>query len=72
MTPAQFKAWRLHLKLKQVEAAKALGISIGSVRLYEAGWRRDNPPKPVIIPKTVELACAAVALGTKSYSGPDP
>ena len=53
----------------QQAAADALGISKPSIDLYERGKRRDDE-RPVIIPKTVALACAALALGISSYSGP--
>ena len=69
MTPEQFKAWRKHLALSQAEAATALGLSRGSVELYERGRRREDE-RPVVIPKTVELACAALALGVSDYDGP--
>ncbi|MBX3537324.1 MAG: helix-turn-helix domain-containing protein [Chelatococcus sp.] len=69
MTPEQFKAWRKHLKLSQPEAAAVLGISPGSVFNYEKGARSEDG-RPVLIPKTVELACAAVALGIRDYDGP--
>ncbi len=52
----------------QREAGEALGLSVGSVQNYEAGERREG--RPVIIPKTVELACAALALGVSEYLGP--
>ena len=68
MTNEQFKAWRKHLKLPQREAADLLGISRNTVALYEIGERDGHP---VVIPKTVELACAAVALGIRQYDGPD-
>jgi len=69
MTPEQFKAWRKHMNLSQQEAADALGLSKGSVDLYERGRRREDE-RPVVIPKTVELACAALALGITRYDGP--
>lgn len=69
MTPEQFKAWRKHLRLTQAAAAEALGISPSSIVLYERGSRIDDG-RPVEIPKTVELACAALALGVRSYEGP--
>lgn len=69
MTNAEFKAWRKHMGLTIVEAANALGVSTGSVELYERGARREDN-RPVLIPKPVELACAALALGMTSYSGP--
>lgn len=59
MTPDDFKAWRATMGLSQQAAADALGISKGSVELYEAGKRRDDG-RPVIIPRTVALACAAL------------
>jgi transcriptional regulator with XRE-family HTH domain len=62
MTPEDFKAWRKGLKFTQAEAAEALGVSKSSVELYEAGKRRDDG-RAVEIPKTVALACAAVAGG---------
>lgn len=62
MTPEQFKAWRKHVDLSQQDAADKLGLSKGSVQLYEAGKRRDGG-RPVVIPLTVALACAAVAFG---------
>jgi transcriptional regulator with XRE-family HTH domain len=68
MTPAQFKKWREHMGLSQREAADLLGLSIGSVQNYEAGERREG--RPVAIPKTVELSCAALALGIREYLGP--
>ena len=70
MTPEQFKAWRKQRGQTQTEAAASLGISKGSIELYEAGRRRDDD-RPVVIPKTVELACAALALGIETYGGPE-
>lgn len=59
MSPDDFKAWREAMGLSQVAAAKSLGISKGSIELYEAGKRRDDG-RPVIIPLTVALACSAL------------
>lgn len=64
MSPEQFKAWRLGLGLTQSEAAEALGLSKASIANYEAGRRREDG-RPVEIPKTVALACAAVKAGLK-------
>ncbi len=69
MTNAQFKAWRKHMGFTIIEAAQALGVSTGSIELYERGSRREDN-RPVLIPKPVELACAALALGVKHYEGP--
>ncbi|WP_210482731.1 helix-turn-helix domain-containing protein [Microvirga antarctica] len=68
MTREQFKSWRNHMGLTQQAAADALGISKGSVDLYERGRRREDE-RPVVVPKTVELACAALALGITEYQG---
>lgn len=59
MTPEDFKSWRLALNWSQQTAADQLGISKGSVELYERGSRRDDG-RPVEIPKTIALACAAL------------
>lgn len=67
MTPDQFKAWRGHMKFTQQAAADALGLSKITVEGYDKGRRSEGR---VEIPKTVELACAALALGVKSYDGP--
>lgn len=66
MTPDDFKAWRKAMGFTQTEAADALGISRGSVELYELGKRRDDG-RQVSIPKTVALACSAVTGGLKPW-----
>jgi transcriptional regulator with XRE-family HTH domain len=48
-------AWRKRLKLRQIEAARALGISPNALRTYETGERP--------VPLYVALACAAIAHG---------
>ncbi|WP_019646973.1 helix-turn-helix domain-containing protein [Novispirillum itersonii] len=62
MTPDLFKSWRKSLKLTQRDAAKALGLSLATIQLYEAGQRFDTGAT-VVIPTTVGLACAAVNAG---------
>ena len=62
MTPAALKAWRKHLRLSQQAAADALGRSRAMYQRYETG---QDP-----IPLMMELACAAIALGIRSYDGP--
>lgn len=59
MTPDDFKAWRKAMNFTQTEAAESLGISRGSVELYELGHRRDDR-RPVEIPLSIALACAAL------------
>jgi DNA-binding XRE family transcriptional regulator len=67
MGPAEFKRWRKRLKLSQKDAAKALGLKRRVVQYYEKG-ERDG--KTIEIPKTVRLACFAVAQGIEDYLGP--
>lgn len=55
MTPAELKSWRQSLGLSQKAAAEALGVSLRSYGYYESGQ--------FLIPRTVELAAAAVAAG---------
>ncbi|WP_310622464.1 helix-turn-helix domain-containing protein [Flexibacterium corallicola] len=69
MTPKQFKKWRRINGFKsQAEAAKALGVSRDTIVNYENGVRRDNPSKTVEIPKSIELACAALQVGITEYT----
>ena len=62
MTSDQFKLWRKDMGLTQAAAADALGLSQSSIELYERGMRKDDG-RPVVIPKTVALACAALKAG---------
>jgi transcriptional regulator with XRE-family HTH domain len=69
MTPEQFREWRTYMGYTLLEAAEALDLSSGAVQSYEAGARPEG--RRVIIPRTVELACAALAVGIKKYRGPE-
>jgi predicted transcriptional regulator len=66
MTPHQFKTWRKAMGLKQKEAAASLGLKKRVIQYYERG-HRDG--KKVEVPKTVELACYALAVGIDEYDG---
>ncbi len=66
MSPETFKTWRKSLGLKQKEAADKLGLKKRVIQYYEKG-HRDG--KTVEIPKNVELACVALALGYDEYDG---
>jgi predicted DNA-binding transcriptional regulator AlpA len=55
MTPASLTAWMDRLKLNKLEASIALGIARSTLDRYLAG--------DVAIPKSIALACAAVAHG---------
>lgn len=66
MNAAQFRAWRENMKLRQDEAAEALGIKKRMLQYYEKG-NRDG--RPVMIPKSIRLACYAVSLGIVDFDG---
>ena len=66
MKPAAFKRWRKSLGFSQKEAAEALGLKRRVLQYYEKG-ERDG--KPVKVPKTVRLACYAIAQGIEDYRG---
>lgn len=68
MTPEDFKLWRRMMALSQTEAAEALGLSKGSIENYERGTRREDD-RPVEIPKTVALACAALYHRLRPWNG---
>lgn len=68
MTADAFKRWRKSLRLSQKEAAEALGLKRRVVQYYERG-ERDG--EAVVIPKTVRLACLALASGENDYTGPE-
>jgi hypothetical protein len=68
MTPQEFRQWRLAMGFTtQQQAADALDISKSAVELYETGRRRDTG-QPVVIPRVVALACAALraAMGSSA------
>ena len=67
MRPSDFKRWRKGLKLSQQEAADVLGLKRRVVQYYEKG-ERDG--EPVEIPKSVRLACYAIAQGVYDYHSP--
>ncbi|MGC2853882.1 helix-turn-helix domain-containing protein [Novispirillum sp. DQ9] len=67
MTPKDFRRWRRALKLSQKDAAEALGLKRRVVQYYEKG-ERDG--EAIDIPKTVRLACYALAQGVTDYQGP--
>ncbi|NWH09194.1 MAG: helix-turn-helix transcriptional regulator [Alphaproteobacteria bacterium] len=67
MRPGDFKRWRKSLDLSQKEAAEALGLKRRVVQYYEKGERDGEPVK---IPRSVRLACWALAQGVNDYHGP--
>lgn len=63
-----FKRWRKSLEFSQKEAADVLGLKRRVVQYYEKGERDGGPVK---IPRTVRLACYAIANDVTDYHGPD-
>ena len=55
MTPADIRAWRSAMGYTQQQAAQALGVSLRTVKAWEAGFAAP----PAFLP----LACAALAAG---------
>lgn len=64
MTPDRFSRIRHALGLSQTSFGDLLGVGRGSVSHYENGCRHDDG-RPVTIPRTVEMACAALILGVR-------
>lgn len=66
MTPEQFRSWRKANGWKQRELADRLGLKRRMIQYYERG---DRDGKQVEIPKTVRLACYAIACGVEEFDG---
>ncbi|GAB5378226.1 MAG: hypothetical protein AcusKO_46880 [Acuticoccus sp.] len=66
MTPEQFRAWRKANGWKQRELADRLGLKRRMIQYYERG---DRDGKKVEIPRTVRLACYAIACGVEEFDG---
>ncbi|MEP3048355.1 MAG: helix-turn-helix transcriptional regulator [Roseibium sp.] len=66
MTPQQFRFWRRTLGLKQKDAADYLGLKKRMIQYYEKG-NRDG--RAVEIPKSIRLACYALAQGIADFDG---
>ena len=64
MTPADLKRWPKSRGLSQSEAASTLGLKRRMLQYYESG-ERDG--RPVVIPRTVRLACFAVENGCPDF-----
>jgi len=68
MDGKHLKIWRKSLGLSQKHAAESLGLKLRIYQYYEKGERDGVPIKP---PKTVRLACWAVAQGLKDFTSDD-
>lgn len=66
MSGEAFRAWRKGLGWKQKDAADALGLKKRMIQYYETGARGG---KEVVVPKSVRLACHALAAGVADYDG---
>jgi len=58
MSPDEFKAWRKAMGQTQLTAAEILGVSRGTIDLYERGARREDG-RAVEIPLSIAIACFA-------------
>lgn len=67
MEPGDFKKWRKGLRMSQKDAAHALGLKRRMIQYYEKGERDGDTVK---IPRSVRLACYAIAQGVEDYHGP--
>jgi len=68
VTPKDFKQWRKGvMRMSQKEAAEALGLKRRVVQYYEKGERDGDS---IEIPRSVRLACFALAEGVTDYHGP--
>lgn len=69
MSPDAFKAIRKdRLRISQQKMADKLGLSLATIRLYEAGKRFDSD-QLVKIPKSVRLALYAIVNGVNDWDG---
>ncbi len=67
MEAGDFRKWRKALKLSQKDAARSLGLKRRMIQYYEKGERDGSK---VEIPRSVRLACFALAEGVEDYNGP--
>jgi len=67
MDAIEFKRWRKSLGLSQKDAAKALGLKPRIIQYYEKGERDGDQVK---VPRSIRLACFALAQGITDYHGP--
>jgi DNA-binding XRE family transcriptional regulator len=68
MDEREFKRWRKSLGMSQKDAAKALGLKPRIIQYYEKGERDGEKVK---VPRSIRLACYALAQGVTDYNGPN-
>lgn len=64
MTGTDFARWRAHTGVSKTQVAQWLGVSPRTITNYE------NSTAP--LPQTIALACAALSVGFRDYSGVSP
>jgi len=67
MDEKDFKRWRKSLGMSQKDAAKSLGLKPRIIQYYEKGERDGEKVK---VPRSIRLACYALAQGITDYNGP--
>ena len=67
LTGIMIRAWREKKGWSQAETAETLGISEGSLLNYERESRPDRK-EPVLIPRLLDWALAALAAGLRPFS----
>ena len=68
MTHEDFKNWRNKMGPTQQQAADVLGLSKATIENYDKGVRREDG-RPVVIPRVVALACAAIEHKLAPFGG---
>lgn len=66
MTPADLRAWQLHMGYNFAQAAEELGVSRSAYADMLAGVSRTTG-KPKDIDRRTALACSALAAGLKPW-----
>ena len=71
MTADDFRAWHQVMGYTYDTGAAALGVSRGTYADWLAGRSRTTG-KPIMIKRTVALACAALAAGVDAWRASSP
>ena len=62
MTPADLRAWQASMGISGREAARRLGVAVGTYQDWITGTSRTTK-KPISLPPLLGLACAALEAG---------
>tara|TARA_R110000824_G_scaffold6240_7_gene28947 strand:+ start:264 stop:482 length:219 start_codon:yes stop_codon:yes gene_type:complete len=72
MTGNEFNQWRSALKLSKVAAARRLGVTPATIRMWEAGERTDaGVTRDVHVPTAIGFACAAIWHRFPAWTNPN-